>query len=138
MDARDRYDSLLRWYSDLQQIPFALAKAQMLAESAANPRAVSPVGAEGLLQFMPATFQELGGGDPFNPETAIAYGAKYLRQLLDQFGGFEDAALAAYNWGRGHLRQLLREHPTDWRDHLPAETRAYLRRIAELRADHVP
>ena len=75
----------------------------MAAESAYNPAAVSPVGAQGLMQLMPETAEELGVQDSFNPGQNLLGGSKYLKQLLDKYDGDLDSALAAYNWGREML-----------------------------------
>lgn len=72
-------------------------------ESGFNPSAVSPVGAQGLMQFMPATAAQFGV-DPFNPESAVDGAARYLRQLMDDFGSVE-LALAGYNAGPGNVRK---------------------------------
>lgn len=111
-------------------IPAAWIRAVMRAESFGAVRAISPKGAIGLMQIMPETWAELReryhlAVDPFDAHDNIAAGAAYLRELQDRYGipGF----LAAYNAG-----------PARWEDHLatgrplPAETRAYLARLAPL------
>jgi cell wall-associated NlpC family hydrolase len=77
----------------------ALLAAVAKTESAFNPNAVSHVGAQGLMQFMPATAAEMGV-DAFDPASAVDGAARYLRKSLDQFGSFE-LAIASYNAGRG-------------------------------------
>lgn len=77
----------------------ALLAAVAKTESAFNPEAVSPVGAQGLMQFMPATAAEMDV-DPWDPASAIDGAARYLRRSLDQFGSAE-LAIASYNAGRG-------------------------------------
>ncbi len=102
----------------------------MQAESGGEARAVSPMGAMGLMQIMPETWATLRlryglGADPFDPHDNIIAGAAYLRELHDRYGspGF----LAAYNAG-----------PARYEDHLatgqplPAETRAYVALLAPL------
>lgn len=68
-------------------------------ESRFNPRAVSRIGAEGIMQLKPKTARALGVSDSFDPKQNVFGGVKYLRKLLDQFGGDVDYALAAYNAG---------------------------------------
>ena len=108
-------------------IPAAWIRAVMRVESANDVRAISPKGAMGLMQIMPATWADLRarhrlGSDPYDPRDNILAGAAYLRELHDRYGspGF----LAAYNAGPGRYEEHLAGRP------LPAETRAYVATLA--------
>jgi soluble lytic murein transglycosylase-like protein len=98
-----------------------LIRAVIQVESNRNPAAVSPAGAQGLMQLMPRTAAELGVADSFDPAQNIAGGARYLRQLLDRYGGNRRLALAAYNWGMGNLEKRP--------EGLPKETQQYILRV---------
>lgn len=112
------------------------------AESTFNPEAVSPVGAKGLFQLMPATARELGlrtmfpdeRGDPVKNARAAA---RYLRQLHGRFGDWP-LTLAAYNAGPGRVRRTLTAKNaktfTDISAHLPAETRMYVPKVLAILA----
>jgi hypothetical protein len=102
----------------------ALLAAQLMAESNFNPFAVSPVGAEGIAQFMPGTAASYGLADPFNPVEAIDAQAHLMSDLIHQFGSPE-LALAAYNSGPA---------PVEACHCVPAipETSAYVARIMAL------
>ena len=95
------------------------------AESAYNPTAVSHAGAQGLMQLMPETAQELGVQDSFDPFQNLLGGSKYLKQLLEKYDGDLDHALAAYNWGQGNVDRRGLEN-------MPEETRDYLVKIKGL------
>lgn len=95
--------------------------ALISAESAWNPNAVSPKGAKGLAQLMPDTARSLGVADPFDPLQNLRGGARFLRQMLDQFGSYE-LALAAYNAGPGAVRRYNGIPPY-------SETQNYVRKI---------
>jgi soluble lytic murein transglycosylase-like protein len=68
-------------------------------ESAFYPCAVSPKGALGLMQLMPATAEMLGVTDPFDPKQNVDAGAKFLKQLIEKYAGDLPLALSAYNAG---------------------------------------
>lgn len=76
-----------------------LIHSVIAAESAGNPRAISPKGAAGLMQLMPLTARSLDVSDVFDPTQNVEAGTKYLRRLLDQYNHDLSKALAAYNAG---------------------------------------
>jgi Transglycosylase SLT domain/Domain of unknown function (DUF4124) len=95
------YDPLIREHAEMAGIRTDLVRAVVQVESAYNPYARSPKGALGLMQLMPATIQQFGVRNPFNPMENIRAGVSYLRQLLDRYSNDEALALAAYNAGPG-------------------------------------
>jgi soluble lytic murein transglycosylase-like protein len=95
------FEDLILEHAREQGVRPDLVRAVMQVESAFNPRARSPKGALGLMQLMPATIQQFGVRNPFNPMENIRAGVSYLRQLLDRYSNDEALALAAYNAGPG-------------------------------------
>lgn len=116
-----KIDDAVREAADQYGVEPSLIKAVIAVESNGNPRAVSPVGAQGLMQLMPRTAAELGVTDPFEPAQNIKAGTRYLKQLLNRYQGDRNLALAAYNWGMGNLER----NPQG----LPRETRNYIVRV---------
>ena len=103
-------------------IPTSLLDAAVAQESGYNRLAVSPAGAKGMLQIMPATATGLGLTNPFDPIANLRAGARYLRQQIDRFGRI-DLALAAYNAGPERPSLLAGRVPNI------RETREYVRTI---------
>ncbi len=99
------FDMLIVQAAELYQVEPALIKAIIMAESGHNPKALSKKGARGLMQLMPRTAKRLGVVDSFNPEHNINGGVRYFKQLLKQFDGSVELALAAYNAGSRNVRQ---------------------------------
>lgn len=94
-----RLEALISKYSRYYRVDPSLIRAVMRHESGFNPRAVSPKGAQGLMQLMPGTAALMGVRDPFDPEQNIAGGVGYLRHCLDRFQHNVPLAVAAYNAG---------------------------------------
>src|SRR3989304_8831881 len=105
-----------------------LALAQAWAESRFDQSRISPKGAIGVFQLMPATARELGV-DPYNRSQNVEGGIRYLREMLGRFGGNLEKALAAYNWGPGNLAGAVARYGEQWISYIPQETKNYLRNI---------
>jgi len=101
-----------------------LIRAVIAAESGYNPAATSRKGAQGLMQLMPGTAQQLGVHDAYNAKQNLEAGVRYLRALLDKYNGDLDKALAAYNAGEGAVTRA---------GGVPniRETQNYVRRITD-------
>jgi soluble lytic murein transglycosylase-like protein len=118
-------EELIRTASRRYDVDERLVRAVVAAESGSDARAVSPVGAMGLMQLMPSTASELRVADAFDPEQNLDGGVRYLRGLLDRFPGRPDLALAAYNAGPAAVERHGGMPPF-------SETRAYVRRVLDL------
>lgn len=86
-----------------EDIKPAIVRAVIQKESSGYPCAVSPKGAQGLMQLMPATATQLNVADAFDPKQNIDAGTKFLKQLLTRYGGDLSLALGAYNAGSGRV-----------------------------------
>lgn len=104
----------------------AFLRAIIHAESAYNPRALSIKGAQGLMQLMPATANDMGVRDAFDADQNIRGGARYLALLLHNFNGDERLAAAAYNAGATAVLRYNGVPPY-------AETQVYVERVGTLR-----
>jgi hypothetical protein len=116
------YDSLIERAARDQNLDASFVSALIRAESNYEPRAVSRKGARGLMQLMPATAKRLSVRKPFDPESNVRGGVRYLRELVDRFGHRPDLVLAAYNAGEGAVETYGGVPPY-------RETVAYVERI---------
>lgn len=119
----NKYDHLITKAANKYKIDQALIKAVIKAESNFNHQAVSPVGAQGLMQLMPATAYALQVEDVFHPENNIEGGARYLRYLLNTYRGDLQLALAAYNAGETAVAKYNNSVPPF------RETQNYIKRV---------
>jgi soluble lytic murein transglycosylase-like protein len=117
--------ALIKIAAEFNAVDESLIRAIIHAESAYQPDAQSPKGAQGLMQLMPATQQEMDVSDPFNPELNIEGGTRYLSNLLLEFNGDIALAAAAYNAGTNAVRKYGGIPPFE-------ETREYVRRVRIL------
>lgn len=101
----NNYDKLILHHSNLNGLDPSLVKAVMRAESNFNPHAVSPKGAQGLMQLMPDTARLMRVSNPFDPEENIRGGTKYLKYLDEMFQGDVELVLAAYNAGPTRVKE---------------------------------
>lgn len=125
-----RLQGIIRAAAKRHNIPEGLVSAVIGAESFWKPKAVSPKGAQGLMQLMPGTARDMGVTKPFDPEQNVEGGVKYLRLMLDKTGNEEDA-LRAYNMGPAAFDAWKKRGGR--LDDLPKETREYPGRVAAFR-----
>ncbi|HOS97560.1 MAG TPA: lytic transglycosylase domain-containing protein [Deltaproteobacteria bacterium] len=114
-------DAIINRASSTYGVDRDLIVSVIRAESGFDATATSPKGAMGLMQLMPATARDLGVTNAYDPDQNVMAGTRYLKGLLDRYGGDVRKALAAYNWGMGNLERST--------GGLPEETRNYIARI---------
>ncbi len=117
-----QFDHLVEAASRQHGVNPKLIHSVIRHESGYNPRAVSPAGAMGLMQLIPGTAKRMGVDDAFDPTQNIMGGTKYLRMLLDMFGGNPVHAVAAYNAGEGRVIKYKGIPPFE-------ETKQYVARV---------
>ena len=118
---KNSYDSLIIASALRHGVDPALMKAMMHTESGFNPNARSPVGAQGLMQLMPATARRFGVYNAWNPAENIEGAAKYLKFLQGRFGNIQHV-IASYNAGEGNVAKYGGIPPF-------RETRDYVQRV---------
>jgi len=122
-----QWQALVTKHAKAHGVPAALVRAVIRVESCFDPRAVSRVGARGLMQLMPATAAQLGVRNCFDADQNIAGGVRYLSQLLNRFKNDTPLAIAAYNAGPTAVAAYRGVPPFP-------ETRSYVERVlAEYR-----
>jgi soluble lytic murein transglycosylase-like protein len=119
-------NSLIEQAAMRHQVDPELVKAIVKVESNFNPRAVSPAGALGLMQLIPATAMRFGVANPFDPQANLDGGVRYLKYLLGQYEGNVQLSLAAYNAGEDAVARSGGMIPSI------RETQDYIRKIAQL------
>ena len=122
VDRFTRYDEWIRQAAILYQIPAELIRAVIMCESNYDPRAVSPTGAQGLMQLMPETGSRMQVRDAFDPRENIFGGTRYLRVLANMFNGDLELTIAGYNAGEGAVVRFAGIPPYD-------ETQQYVVRV---------
>ena len=120
---KNAYDSIIRQAAQTYGVSEGLIKAVMHTESGFNVQARSPVGAQGLMQLMPATARRFNVSNTYDPQQNIMAGAKYLAWLLKRFNGNTTLALAGYNAGEGNVAKYKGVPPF-------RETQDYVRRVS--------
>ena len=118
-----RFDPIIDERAAAEGVSADLVRAVIQVESAFNHLAVSPKGAMGLMQLMPATASELGVANPFDPAQNIGGGIRYLKRLLSRYDDKVELALAAYNAGPGAVDKYGQNVPPY------QETRDYVKKI---------
>jgi soluble lytic murein transglycosylase-like protein len=118
----DRINDSIKTAAQKYGLPQTLIRSVIKAESNFDVQAVSPAGAQGLMQLMPDTAKELGVKDAFDVESNVDGGSRYLKQMLNQFNGDIKLALAAYNAGPGTVKKYGQIPPF-------RETQAYVQRV---------
>jgi len=143
------YSSIIRQQAADKHLDPALVAAVIYAETKFDP-STSSAGAEGLMQILPQTAQFLAhrsGATTFSvadlgtPEVNIAYGSYYLRYLLDEYGGSETLALAAYNGGEANVNRWVASDRAQGKaltvSEIPfPETRAYVVKVMQAQRDY--
>jgi soluble lytic murein transglycosylase-like protein len=128
----DAYEDLIVAHARMNGVRPSLVRAVVQVESGFNSSAVSPKGALGLMQLMPATARQFHVGNPFNPAENLRAGVAYLKELLVRYDDREELALAAYNAGPGAVDKHGLSIPPY------RETRSYVSRISQLAGEPVP
>ncbi|NNH00905.1 lytic transglycosylase domain-containing protein [Acinetobacter sp. ANC 5414] len=120
---KNAFDPIIKQAASQHGISEGLIKAVMHTESGFNVNARSPVGAQGLMQLMPATARRFNVSNAFDPHQNIMGGAKYLSWLMKRFNGNTSLVLASYNAGEGNVAKYGGIPPFK-------ETQDYVRRVS--------
>lgn len=139
IEEKDKYEDIIIGAAKKHAVEVPLVMAVIHKESAFDADAKSEAGAEGLMQLMPGTAQDMGVTDSYDPRQNVDGGTKYLKKMLKRYNGNVELALAAYNSGYGNIdKAIKRSGSHDWRivknnlitkEKHQKETRDYVSRI---------
>jgi soluble lytic murein transglycosylase-like protein len=133
------YDPIIEKAAAEHKIDPSLIRSIIAQESGFNAKAVSPKGAQGLMQLMPATAQRLGVKNSFDPEQNIQGGVKHFRTLMDSFNNNLELSLAAYNAGENLVQRLGRVPAIrETQDYVQSITTRYVKKQASSKEPEVP
>jgi soluble lytic murein transglycosylase-like protein len=132
-----RYDTAIHQAATLYQIPVELVRAVIKVESDFDPRAVSPAGARGLMQMIPATAERMQVRDIFDPRENIFGGVRYLRVLANMFNGDLQLTIAGYNAGEGAVVRYGGIPPYEETQQYVVKVLAYYHRYRSMPAEPV-
>jgi soluble lytic murein transglycosylase-like protein len=125
------YDRLIEEAASVYGVSAELVRSVIQVESNFDARAVSPKGAQGLMQLAPATARWLGIANPFDPRQNIFGGVRYLSMMLERHDGNVPLALASYNAGPSAVRRHRGIPPY-------RETRGYVRKVMARTQERAP
>jgi soluble lytic murein transglycosylase-like protein len=128
-----RYDEWIRQAAILYQIPEELIRAVIKCESDYDPRAVSPTGAQGLMQLMPPTALRMQVRDAFDPRENIFGGTRYLRVLANMFNGDLELTIAGFNAGESAVVRYAGIPPYQETQTYVVKVLSYYRRYRSMR-----
>jgi soluble lytic murein transglycosylase-like protein len=121
-----RYDSIIEKYAGQFRLDPSLVRSMIKTESDFDEQAVSPKGARGLMQLMPATARRVGVQNSFDPDQNIRGGMQHMRVLLDRFDNNLELSLAAYNAGENLVQRIGRiPHIRETHDYVRKITKKY-------------
>jgi hypothetical protein len=134
----EAYNEIIEKYAGDYALDPSLIHTIIAKESGFNAKAVSPKGARGLMQLMPATAQRLGVRNSFDPEENIRGGVKHFRSLMDNFNNDLELSLAAYNAGENLVQRLGRvpEIP-ETKDYVQSITARYGKKTSETQEPEI-
>lgn len=125
---QNKYDAFINEASTQYDVDADLIHAVIFVESGYQPEAISPKGAEGLMQLMPETARQFGVRDTFDPKQNINGGTALLQHLLGKYEGDISLTLAAYNAGEAAVKKYNGVPPYQ-------ETKAYINKVVGLYKD---